>query len=153
VILALGGQPTNTPAEVLFRMNTIGIGQTTTVTYLRDGELREAVVALAPAPDSPPRDLRTLAEDVALRGLTVGRITPAVIGEMNLAADAEGVIVMAAEDRASRAGLESGDILLAINGQPIVTTEDVEVAAAQPVRLWQVDILRQGQPLRMRFRL
>ena len=152
VILALDGQPTNTPAEVLFRMNTIGIGQSATVTYLRDGTSREATVALAPAPDIPPRDLRTLAGNVALRGLTVARINPAVIDEMHLASDAEGVIVMATEDLAARAGLEPGDILLAINGQPIAATSDVEDAAAQPVRFWQVDILRQGQPLRLRFR-
>ena len=152
VILALDGQPTNTPAEVLFRMNTIGIGQSAPVTYLRDGTPRAAAVALAPAPDIPPRDLRTLAGNVALRGLTVARINPAVIDEMHLASDAEGVIVMATEDLAARAGLEPGDILLAINGQPIAATGDVEDAAAQPVRFWQVDILRQGQPLRLRFR-
>ena len=88
-----------------------------------------------------------------MRGLTVARINPAVADELGLPPQAEGVIVMAVEDLAARAGLQPGDIILAINGQLITTTADVEAAASERTRLWQVDITRQGQGLRLRFRL
>ena len=153
VILSLGGQPTNTPEEVLFRMNAVGIGREAELSFLRDGETHRVTVSLTPAPDTPPRDARTLAGDVALRGLTVARINPAVIDELNLPPNATGIIVLSAEDLAARAGLDAGDILLAINGRPIATTAEVEAAAAQKTRIWQVDVLRNGQGLRLRFRL
>ncbi len=60
---------------------------------------------------------------------------------------------MATEDLAAETGLRPGDIILAINGALITTTADVEMAAAERSRLWQVDVTRQGQGLRLRFRL
>jgi S1-C subfamily serine protease len=152
VILSLAGQPTNTPEEVYFRMATLGIGTEAVVRYLRNGEVRYATVALVPAPDSPPRDTRTITGNVALRGLTVARINPAVADELDLPTSAEGVIVLGVQDLAAGTGLRPGDIILAINGQLITTTVDVETAAAERSRFWQVDVSREGQGVRLRFR-
>ncbi len=153
VILSLSGQPTNTPEEVYFRMAALGVGADVLVRYSHAGEVRYATVRLIAAPDMPPRDTRTLSGNVALRGLTVARINPAVADELGLPQQTDGVIVMAAEDLAARAGLQPGDIILAINGDLMQTTADVEAAASQRTRLWQVDVNRGGQGLRLRFRL
>lgn len=154
VVLALSGQPVNTPEELLFRMAVLGLGQQAVVRYRRNGAEHEADVPLSPPPDLPPRDTRTIQGDVALRGLTVARINPAVADEMDLdGLRREGVVVLAAEDRAAQAGLIPGDILLGINGVPVGSPADVDRAATQRTRLWQVDILRQDQGLRLRFRL
>ncbi len=153
VILSLSGQPTNTPEEVYFRMAALGVGADALLRYIHAGEVKYTTVRLVPAPDSPPRDTRTLQGDIALRGLTVSRINPAVADELGLPTQAEGVIVMSVEDLAARTGLQPGDIILAINGQLTTTTADVEAAASERTRLWQVDITRQGQGIRLRFRL
>ena len=153
VITALAGDPVNTPEELLFRMSAAGIGTSVPVSYLRDGAAARAEIALAPPPDRPDRATLRISADVALRGLTVARINPAVSDELDLPLQSEGVAVLAAEDFAARAGLQPGDILLAINGTQVASPADVESAALERTRFWQVDLLRQGETLRLRFRL
>ncbi|MCU0828563.1 MAG: trypsin-like peptidase domain-containing protein [Tabrizicola sp.] len=152
VVVALGGDPINTPQEFLYRLSVLGSGPQT-VTYIHDGTQAQAEVALAPAPDSPPRDEVTVTEDIVLRGATLARINPAVIAELHLPLDAAGVVVLEAVDFAREVGLQPGDILVAINGYEVSSPEDALALAREPGRRWQIDLIRQGQPLRLRFRL
>ncbi|WGV15696.1 Do family serine endopeptidase [Fuscovulum ytuae] len=152
VILSLGGEPTNTPQEVIFRMAALGVGTEAEITWLRNGEAMQASMMLAPAPDDPPRDQMTVTADVGLRGLTVVRINPAVIEELGLPMQAEGVAVMQAEDLSARAGVQRGDILLGINGAAVGTPADVLALAEMGSRVWVLDLIREGRALRLRFR-
>ena len=152
VILSLGGEPTNTPQEVIFRMAALGVGTEAEITWLRDGEAMQAVMVLAPAPDDPPRDQMTVTADVGLRGLTVVRINPAVIEELGLPMQAEGVAVLQAEDLSARAGVQRGDILLGINGAAVAAPSDVLALAEMGARVWVLDLIREGRALRLRFR-
>jgi S1-C subfamily serine protease len=110
------------------------------------------MMRLAPAPDDPPRDQTTVVEDVSLRGLTVVQINPAVMEELNLPMQAEGVAVVQAEDLAERAGFQPGDVVLGINGVPVTMPADVVALAGMEARVWVIDLIRGGQPLRLRFR-
>lgn len=152
VILSLGGEPTNTPQEVMFRMAALGVGESAEIVWLRDGQEKRAEVVLAAAPDDPPRDQTTVVADVPLRGLTVVRINPAVTEELGLPLQAEGVAVLQAEDLAARAGLQAGDILLGINGEAVGQPSDVAALAEMDARIWVVDLMRGGKPMRLRFR-
>ncbi|NBE07568.1 trypsin-like peptidase domain-containing protein [Paragemmobacter ruber] len=152
VILSLGGAPTNTPQEVIFRMAALGVGAEAELVWLRGGQEQRATMMLAPAPDDPPRDQTTVIEDVALRGLTVVRINPAVTEELGLPMQATGVAVLQAEDLAERAGFQRGDVILGINGAAVGSPADVEALAAMGARVWEIDLIRQGQPMRLRFR-
>ncbi len=153
VVLTLGGQEVNTPQEMNYRLAILGTGASVPVTYQHDGATAEATLNLAPAPDDPPRAAVTISDDVVLRGLTVSRINPAVISELGLPLSATGVVVTAATDIAARTGLAPGDIITAINGSDITSPADVADAATAQSRRWQIDILRQGQALSLRFRL
>jgi S1-C subfamily serine protease len=95
----------------------------------------------------------TITADVALRGLSAARINPAVQAEMGLPMGQTGVIATAAEDLAARIGLQAGDIILAVNGQPVETTADLTRIAAEPSRRWAIDLIRQGRKMRLQFRL
>ncbi|PLL11855.1 serine protease [Tabrizicola sp. TH137] len=152
VILSLGGEPTNTPQEVIFRMAALGVGTEAEIVWLRDGEAKQAMMVLAPAPDDPPREQMTVIADVGLRGLTVVRINPAVIEELGLPMQAEGVAVWQAEDLSARAGVQRGDILLGINGAAVTAPADVLALAEMGARVWVLDLIREGRPLRLRFR-
>jgi Do/DeqQ family serine protease len=152
VVLSLAGAQINTPQEFLYRLSVLGPGPQT-VAYVRDGTPVEVEVRLGPAPDVPPRDTLTVTEDVILRGATLARINPAVIAELHLPLDAAGVVVLDARDFAREVGLQTGDILLGINGVEVATPADALALARDPGRRWQIDLIRQGQPLRLRFRL
>lgn len=152
VVLSLSGAPINTPQEFLYRLSVLGPGPHQ-VAYVHDGTRTEAEVTLGPAPDDPPRDQVTVAEDIVLRGATLARINPAVIAEWHLPLDATGVVVLDAQDFAREVGLERGDILVGINGYAVTSPSDAVELAREPSRRWQIDLIRQGQPLRLRFRL
>ena len=153
VILTLGGAPVNTPQEMNYRLAILGQGARVQVAWLHDGQPAEAQVTLAPPPEDPPRDTLTVTENVILRGATLSRINPAVAAEMNLPPDAAGVVVVSADDYAARIGLQPGDILQAINRVAIDTPQAALKATRQRIGLWQFDLIRHGQPLRLRFRL
>jgi Do/DeqQ family serine protease len=152
VILSLGGEPTNTPQEVIFRMGALGVGTEAEIIWLREGEPMQAAMVLAPAPDDPPREQMTVTADVGLRGLTVVRINPAVIEELGLPMQAEGVVVLQAEDLSARAGVQRGDVLLGINGAEVTSPADVLALAESGARVWVLDLIREGRQVRLRFR-
>lgn len=151
VILAIDGESVNSPQELSFRLTEGGLGKTVRVDFLHKGEKRQAPLELMSPPDKPPRDTLTISDDVVFRGLTVERINPAVIAELALPPDARGVVVSRAEDIAAQVGLQEGDILLSVNGQPIQRPQDVRLAAQDKTHFWQVDVLRDGNRLRLRF--
>lgn len=152
VVLALGAAAINTPQEFLYRLAVLGPGPQT-VRFIHEGTETEAKVVLGPAPDAPDRQTLTVSENVILRGATLARVNPAVIGELRLPLSASGVAVMEAADLAYDIGLQAGDVLVAINGMAVATPAEALDAARQPARLWQIDLIRQGQPFRLRFRL
>jgi S1-C subfamily serine protease len=151
VILSLDGQPVASPQEVMYRLAIAGTGRTVALGYWHDGAPATARVTLA-APPRGDRDETTIADDVALRGLTVARTDPALLADLGLPIGAEGIAVLAADDRAARAGLRRGDLILSINGTPVAAPAQVAALAATPTRRWALDILRGGQPVRLLFR-
>ncbi|MGV8989097.1 MAG: trypsin-like peptidase domain-containing protein [Cypionkella sp.] len=153
VLLQLGGQPVNSAQEMTYRLAILGTDAAIPITWSNNGTQKTATVTLTTPPDTPKREAMTISEDVVLRGLSLSRINPAVAAEMNLPLDAAGVVVTAAEDYAARIGLTPGDILLKVNGAVVARPDDVLKAAQQNVSLWQIDILRQGRKMRLRFRL
>ncbi|WP_281859388.1 trypsin-like peptidase domain-containing protein, partial [Litoreibacter halocynthiae] len=104
IVLSVDGQPVNSPPEMLFRMSVRPVGDSITVEYLSDGEVKEAEVALIEAPDTPPRDAR-MVQDGTLAGLAVANINPAVQSELNLpTAISEGVVVTEVSGPLARVG-------------------------------------------------
>lgn len=153
VVTALDGAPVNSPQEMIFRMSARGVGAQVELGYLRKGKERQARITLIAPPDTPARDPRRIGPGSALEGLEVARINPAVIAEWGLPMQAEGVIVTGVQAWAAQAGLSPGDVVLAINGERVATPADVERAARVQTRSWAIDLIRNGQPLRLRFRV
>ncbi|MFN3291924.1 MAG: Do family serine endopeptidase [Gemmobacter sp.] len=153
VVVALDGAPVNSPQEMIFRMSARGIGAQVELGYLRKGKERQARITLIAPPDTPARDPRRIGPGSALEGLEVARINPAVIAEWGLPMQAEGVIVTGVQAWAAQAGLSPGDVVLAINGERVATPADVERAARAQTRSWAIDLIRNGQPVRLRFRV
>ncbi|ARC90018.1 trypsin-like peptidase domain-containing protein [Rhodovulum sp. MB263] len=155
VVLALGGDPVNTPQEMLFRLSSEGIGRQIEVSYLHRGEARPqaASVDLVAPPETPPRDPLTIRSQSVLAGLSVVNLNPAVLQEKGLAAGLSGVLVTDPGAIGGRGGLASGDILLQINEREIRSTADVAAAARAGGRRWYVEYLRNGRRGVLRFRV
>lgn len=153
VVLSVDGAPVNSGPEMMFRLAARGLGAEAEIAFRRDNAVQVATVALIAPPDRPDRAARTITQVSALRGLSVALINPAVSAEYNLAPDATGILVTDLRDIAARTGLRQGDILLAINGIAVASTDDVVTLAADPTRNWQIEVLRDGRRITLRFRV
>ncbi len=93
--------------------------------------------------------------NIYARQVVQDRVNPFAgdIAELQLPLDAQGVVLLQAEDIAREVGLLPGDILIGLNGVPVTTPDEALALAREPVRRWQIDLLRGGQALRLRFRL
>ncbi len=147
VILALDGVAVDDPEAFGYRFATRPIGGTTSLTVLRAGKRLVVPVKLVPAPETRPRESVALSGRTPLSGLTVLNLSPAVAEELSIDAGTEGVVVSAIEEGslAARVGFQKGDIILALNGERMERSRDVEAALRQRKRAWEVTISRAGQ--------
>ena len=105
------------------------------------------------APDDPPANPVTLGEKTLIPGLQIARINPVVIAKLGLPLTLEGVVVTESGPYGGRAGLQPGDVIRAINGDAIQTTDDVLQTLDRSGRWLRLDLLRRGQAVSLRFRL
>jgi Do/DeqQ family serine protease len=153
VILAVDGQPVNTPAEMVFRMTVAGLGAEAQVTRVRDGKEEILPVALEAAPDTPDRERREMDEQTPLPGLAVINVNPAVLVAFNLPLSVTGVVVENPGPYGARFGMQTGDVILDINGVEITETGQVAQALALGTRSLTVTLQRGLQRMSLRSRL
>lgn len=151
VVLSVDGAPVNSPGAMLFRMSVASASDTAQMTRLRDGVTQDLTVSLISPPEDPPRDAIILPEDTNLPGLTVARINPAVLAELNLAVASDGIVVMDPGPIGQRVGLRRGDILQAIGRAQIDTPQDAANALAKAGRGTTVRALRGNGRIVLRF--
>ena len=152
VITAIAGLPVDGGPEMLFRLLTLGIGTQAQVEFLREGQPMTTTVRLALPPEDPPRDAVRISARSILNGLRASNVNPAVIEEYNLPFGAEGVVVTGLDDVSVRTRLRPGDLLRAINGQPIRSTQDLIRAARASVLGYEIEFERNGQRAVVRLR-
>ena len=152
VITHVNGAEVNTAAEMIYRMSVAGTGLAVPVTRLRDGTKREVRVPLLAAPNEPPADQTTLPERSLLPGLTVSRVNPAVIAEMNLSLAATGIVVVETGRFSPRIGLRGGDVLLQVNGVEPEHPDDIAALFDGSVRRFDMLVLRGDRRVNLRFR-
>ncbi len=153
VIVAVDGQEVHTPAEMVYRMSVAGLGRAAQVGYLRDGVRRDIAVALITAPDDPPRDAQRLGDRSLLPGLAIARINPALMSELNLPLEAEGVVVTDAGLIAPRIGLATGDVILSINGSGVQDPAEIAGLLDGQMRRIELVVQRGDRRLSLRFRV
>ncbi|MEM9968714.1 MAG: trypsin-like peptidase domain-containing protein [Pseudomonadota bacterium] len=152
VITAVAGQPVNTPAEMVYRMSVVGLGERAEISFMRDGQAAARSVSLMTPPDRPSRDLRVLSDRSLLPGLQVARINPSVMAELNLPLESAGVAVLAPGGYGQRVGLRRGDVILAVNNVEIAHPDDVARILSGQIRRISFTLQRGNRRTLLRFR-
>ncbi|GAB4532442.1 MAG: Do family serine endopeptidase [Ruegeria sp.] len=153
IVTHVDGEEVNSPAEMKFRMSVAGVGGTSVLTRLRGSERAEVAVALVPAPETPAAEETTLTDRTVLPGMTVARINPALIVKMGLPLSQTGVVVVDPGPYGAQAGLRPGDVINAVNGRQAERPRDIVRALRDPGRWVQIDLVRGGKSVSLRFRL
>ena len=150
VITLVDGREISDPTGFRYRFATGGVGGVSVLTVFRSGRTKEVEVDLVAAPEDPPRDIRDLDGPSPFAGARIANLSPAVAEELSLDMDKEGAIVIAVGRRspARNVGFRPGDIVLAVNGQDIRTTADLESAVRRQRRVWRIEIERDGRVIR-----
>jgi len=153
VISAIDNQSVDDAESVGFRLGVKPLGGAAKVTVMRNGRTLDLPLKLASAPEVPPRDTLTIRAASPFEGAQVMNLSPAVMEELSLEGALEGVVVAAVGDgsTAAQVGVQKGDVVVAVNGQTIATTRDLEKACSERSRWWDLTIRRGGQTIRTRL--
>ena len=152
VILSVGGQQVNSPSEMIYRMRVVGLKAQADVIFNSGGTEQSTKVTLIAAPEVPSRDQMTLPRGSLLPELTLARINPAVLSELNLPLEVEGVAVIDIGRFAARTGLRTGDVIVELNGIALTHPDEVAAILAGDVRRIDIVVQRGAQRIAIRFR-
>jgi Do/DeqQ family serine protease len=149
LILTVDGKTVDDPEAFGYRFALKGLSGTTKFGILRGTGRTTVAVKLGPAPETRPRDTLKVRTRSPFMGATLVNTSPAVAEEIQVDLPAEGVAVSSVDENsiAARAGLQKGDIIVAINGLPIATTKDLERVTRNSLNMWEVSINRGGEVL------
>jgi S1-C subfamily serine protease len=149
VITAVDGRDANDPQAVFYRFATKGVGGNAELNVINSGRSRKVQIALLPAPESVPRDLKEIDGANPFKGATVANLSPAVAEELSIE-DTSGVVVVetSAQSTARRVGLRPGDVILSLNGKAVRSVKELLDTLKRPVRSWDMTIRRGGEELR-----
>ncbi|MBO0734367.1 MAG: DegQ family serine endoprotease [Methylocapsa sp.] len=149
LITAIDGQAVEDPEALGYRLATKPLGGTATFAFLRDGKPSSTTIRLVPAPEIPPRDPIRLTGDSPFSGMTVVNVSPAVSEELSIRGASEGVAVSDIQEgsKAAMVNFQKGDVILAINDDPVRSTRELEMAARIPHDVWKLTIRRGGETI------
>ena len=86
-------------------------------------------------------------------GAKVGNLSPALAEELRIDPSVEGVAILdvANGSPAQRLGFKRGDVIEAVNDQPMTRTRDLDRAMREQHRIWRITVLRNGQRITAQF--
>jgi Do/DeqQ family serine protease len=150
VLLAADGFAVDQPSAFDFRLATRKLGSEVTIDYIRSGEAGAITLVLEAAPVGAPDAIAALDGNTRFAGVTVETVNPAIAQELGLPFTAAGVVVrsVAPGSPAHRMGLETGDVILNLNGRDMTDAKTFrDIAAARPDG-WQIVLQRGGRTFR-----
>jgi serine protease Do len=123
---------------------------------LRQGESKEISVTLGTFPEGEEQDESQQARRQRL-GMTLRDLSPDLAERLELSRGSHGVVVGSVEagEAAEEAGLQRGDVIVAVNGRPIDGIDSFEAAVdgAKEAGLARLRVYRGGQYLFLILRL
>lgn len=129
IILALNGERIAEARHLQYKISRLLPGTTIRLRVFRDGRERDVTVTVG----AQPERLEPNERSSALEGLTVNELTPRIARQLNLPAQARGLVIVSVQpgSAAAEAGLERGDIIQEVNRKPVTTVVEFEQAVRQ----------------------
>lgn len=154
LVVAIDGMPVDDPADLTYHFITRSPGSTVHMRVIRNGSETELSVVAATAPETVPRDEKTLGGNGPLAGAKVANLSPAVADELGMEMPTGGgVVIVAADDAtvASRIGFRKRDRIVSVNGTQIDDVATLVRATEQQNHVWKITIDRSGQRMTQIF--
>ena len=106
-------------------------------------------VTLALPPETPPRELQTVAGRNPLTGAKIENLSPAVATDLQMGLLEKGVVVVSVADGSPSGGygFQPGDIVRSVNGAAVNRVGDLVKALGSANGHWDLVIDRSGQRL------
>ncbi|HYF54602.1 MAG TPA: DegQ family serine endoprotease [Salinarimonas sp.] len=147
VILDVDGRAVDDPESFGYRFALKGVEGRTAMTVMRGGKRNVVQVRLSQAPETRPREPVRIRSRSPLSGATAVNMSPAVAEELSIETGTEGVVLQEVErgSAAARVGFQPGDIILAINGERVVASRDLDRVMRDGRGLWEITINRGGR--------
>lgn len=147
VLLAIDGFEINQPSAFDFRLATRQLGTRVAVDYIRNGAADSVTLPLEAAPGGGPDAVASLSGNTRFAGVTVETLNAAIAQELGLPFNARGVVVRSVEQGspAQRMGLQSGDIILNLNGRDMTDAKTFKALAQNRPEGWQIVLQRGGR--------
>ena len=150
VITALNGNSVDDPQTFVNCIFATGPGETVTLSIVRDGQNMQVSTKLEDF-TGPPGETETRGEGPKL-GVVVQGLTPSLAAKLRIAKSTQGLLVREVYPAtpAADAGVQPGDVLVEIDGQPIRDVADVAAAMQHPASEPSLLLVhRAGQNLRL----
>jgi serine protease Do len=148
VVLSVDGTPVDDIQALNYRVATRRPGDIVRLHVRAGAATRDVSVKLGLPPETPARQVTTIAGRNPLTGAKVENLSPAVATELQMDLMAHGVVVVAPGDSiAAQQGFQPGDIVRSINGEEIHSVGELDRALANAGGRWDMLIDRGGQQI------
>jgi serine protease Do len=147
IILSIDGFAVGDPQALRYRLATRRADGSVRLRVLRQNNSIELAVTPVPPPDVPPRDETRLPPLSPLRGARAVSLSPALADELGLDTTLAGVVLLDVPrgSAAARLGLQTGDIVQALDGRRIGIVAELLDYRIGPFRSWSLQVVRAGR--------
>jgi serine protease Do len=128
-IVTVGGRTVERYQQLLRKLAFLSPGEQARLGVIRGGKAREVTVTMAARPSAEAMQALASGGRVDALGLVVAPVDAAVARQLGLASALKVQAVMPGGP-AERAGVMSGDLLLEVNRQPVLSLKDLDAALA-----------------------
>ena len=150
IILDINGKPVNNSAELRMHVSLMAPGTKVNVKVFRDGAEKTLPLTLAEMPTETAKNEQPAnSSEDALEGITVENVTAQTARQLQLPANATGVVVTSVDPagKAADSGLKRGDVIQEVNHKPVRNTADFESAMRDAKDATLLLVNRQGSTM------
>ena len=151
VMLSVEDYEVNSELELNYRLAIRGVGNSVSVSFLRNDQKYLAEISLRNAPDEPVSKLVDVKSNGPFFGSTVAQVNPKFINDFNLPLRSTGVILTQVSKLPRRLGLRESDIIVSINGVKISYVDDLLSVNSARINRWSLDVIRDKRLITIRF--